>query len=303
MRSAVVDDSARFVAEQIRVDIADAERPRAFEDKAMADLRLTECEMARAGIENHVDAAEGQLRTGPIGDPGVLANLEADLHAADVEVNIAERVRFVTGCQISPAADRPGLEPARLIVDAVAGEKPLGGKTENPTVSHQRRRVVKRAMVQHGQPNRDDNSASARHDLFQHSPGGALHGRREKRVFTAVAGDAQLRQAEQTDPLAAGRLDAGDNVRLVRLPRQRSLIQDSGADFQQLHIRRLTLSGTPRRHSQVRQPCSPRHPRGCRGSRGNTHGRSRHASLRFSSIQRPRLALESHRESVSRRCR
>ena len=81
-RAAVVDRPARFVAQQIGVGVAHAERPRAFEHEPLADLLLGEREMARAGVEQDVGPALGEPRPGAVGDPGVAANFEADPHVA-----------------------------------------------------------------------------------------------------------------------------------------------------------------------------------------------------------------------------
>ena len=91
-RAAVVDDAARLVAEQVGVDVADAERARALEHEPLPHVELAEGEVARARVQDDVDAAERQLRARALRDPGVLADLEADPDAAAVEQQIADRI-------------------------------------------------------------------------------------------------------------------------------------------------------------------------------------------------------------------
>ena len=53
---------------------------------------LAEGEVAGAGIQNQIDAVAGELAAGPIGHPGVFADLEADAHAAEIENQVAQRI-------------------------------------------------------------------------------------------------------------------------------------------------------------------------------------------------------------------
>ena len=90
-RAAVINRPAGFIAQQVRINVADAESPRTFEHEPFAHFELSKSEMAGAGIQNHIHAVQGQRRAGPIGDPGIFANLKADLDAAEIEMDIADR--------------------------------------------------------------------------------------------------------------------------------------------------------------------------------------------------------------------
>src|SRR6185503_16427683 len=98
--AAVVDGAAGLVAEQVGVNVADAEGARAFDDEAFAHLALAEGEVARRGVEQQVDALPRQHRARARAHPGVLADLEADADAADVEDEVAERPALLTALEL-----------------------------------------------------------------------------------------------------------------------------------------------------------------------------------------------------------
>lgn len=82
---AVVDDASSFIAEEIGVEIGDAEGARALGDEAAADLRFAKGKVASAGIKDEIDGSGGESCARAVGDPSVFANFKADAKAADVE--------------------------------------------------------------------------------------------------------------------------------------------------------------------------------------------------------------------------
>src|SRR5206468_666576 len=66
--------------------------------------------------------------------------------AAAVEVDVAQRIIFSVDFDLGAVSGGPRLEPARFVVDAVAGEEPLGGETEDATIGRQAG-SVEQAMV------------------------------------------------------------------------------------------------------------------------------------------------------------
>jgi hypothetical protein len=103
--------------------------------------------MARAGVQDHVDRLARQLRAGTLRRPGVFADLEADPHAGEIEDQIADRVLHAAHAGPRPAPGRPRLEPARLVVDAVAGERPLRDEAEDLRRRDEAAHVVDTAVV------------------------------------------------------------------------------------------------------------------------------------------------------------
>ena len=127
-RTAVEDRAARFVAEQVgEGELTPNVREPSSTNRSRIFL-LAERKMARGGIEQNVGAAGGEARTGAIGDPGVAADFDADPHAAAVEEQVADRVLAAVDFDAADGARRPAAEPARLVVNAVAGEVLLGVK-------------------------------------------------------------------------------------------------------------------------------------------------------------------------------
>src|SRR5690606_26606587 len=124
------------------VDIGDAEGTRALDDEALADRLLAEGEVTGAGVEDHIDPLERQIAAGAMRDPGVLADLEAQLDAAAVEVKVAQGHVDAGDLDVGAQPLRPRLEPARLVVNAVAGEVLLGDDAGEATVDGEGGAVV-----------------------------------------------------------------------------------------------------------------------------------------------------------------
>ena len=138
-RAAVVDRPARLVAQQVGVDVAHAERPRAFEHEPLADLELAEGEVAGAGIEDHVDAVRATCRR-RAGRPPRRPRRSRSRSCTPPQSKTRSPMRVLAGRRssiVSRTPARPGLEPARLVVQAVAGQELLGDEARDPAVDRQ----------------------------------------------------------------------------------------------------------------------------------------------------------------------
>ena len=181
---AVVDDPAGLVAQQVGIDIADVERPGALDHQPLADVELAEGEVACAGIEDDVYPLRRHASAGPAGHPGVLAYLEADLNAAAVEDQVADRI--LLAAKLDRVADllRPGLEPAGLVVQAVAAEEPLGHKARDPPIDRQAGTVEQGVAMQERQAQAHDHALRGRTGPFRAfsrpSPGVPSRGKRPR---------------------------------------------------------------------------------------------------------------------------
>ena len=122
--AAVEDHPAGLVAEQVGVDVAHPEGPRALDDEPAADLVLAEGEVTGARVQQDVDAPGRQPAARAPGDPGVLADLEAHGDAAAGEVEVPEGVELSTELELHPdlpveeQAVHSRLEPAGHLVEA-----------------------------------------------------------------------------------------------------------------------------------------------------------------------------------------
>ena len=245
--AAVVDHAAGFVAEEVRVQVRAAERARAFDDEALAHRELAEREVARRRIAQDVDAAQREVDARAVRDPRVLANLEADANVAELEHEVADREladRAVVGGALEHVdlARRPRLEPARLVVNAVAGEELLGDEADDHAVGEQRGGVVQRLLVIDAAADRDDHAAGQRRERVELRERDVLQAVHEERVLAAVSGDRELGQAQQRHALGARVLDRDAQVREVRVPRERRLVHTSDRDLDELHRTSYRLS-------------------------------------------------------------
>src|SRR4051794_23510190 len=134
--------------------------------------------MTGTGVKNQIDAAEGQAPAGALGDPSVFADLKADLHPsfapAAIEVQVANRIELTIAGEGFNYSLRPGLEPAQLIVDAVAGQKALDHKAGDAAVGQKRGRVEHGILIEDWQPHRDNQAARLRNNLLEDLPGRLL---------------------------------------------------------------------------------------------------------------------------------
>ena len=126
------------------------------------------------------------------------------------------------------SACRPAAKPAWLVVNAVAGQVLLGDEAEQLAVASDGGRVVERALVERRQAEAGEQALRVWDKLLQHVERGPLHAGRKVHVLAAVAGDAQLGQAENAHAGVAGSGDRGPNVPGVCVPRHRRLIDGGG---------------------------------------------------------------------------
>ena len=128
-RAAIVNRPTRFIAEQIRVNVAHAKCPRAFEHEAFSHFQFSEREVTRARIQNQIDTVQRQRRARPVRHPGILANLKSNANAANVEMQVSDGKCLAAGRnKLVAHACRPRFEPTRFIMNSVAGQKPLSHK-------------------------------------------------------------------------------------------------------------------------------------------------------------------------------
>jgi hypothetical protein len=171
------------------------------------------------------------LAAAPLRDPCILADLEADSHAGEIEEHVAERVALATAFELHDLMVGPGLEPARLVVKPLASEVLLGREPCDLSVGDEACGVVETAPTPDRHPNAHDHALGLGHELHQHRPGTLRDIRPEECVLAAVARRAKLGKHEQRHPLSArlpkDRLDAP----LVAGPIERRLIQRRGRDL------------------------------------------------------------------------
>ncbi len=223
--TAIVDEPARLVAQQVGVDIADVERPRALDHEPLADVDFAEGEVARTWIEDDVDSLRRHASAGSARHPGVLADLEADLHATAIEYQVADRI--LLAAKVDRVADLlgPGLEPARLVVQTVAAEEPLGNEARDPPIDRQAGTVEQGITMQERQAQAHDHAPRGRKDCFERFPDYRLESRPVEGILAAVAGDAHFRQAKDRGSLSPSSTDRRQDVLLIARPIQGSLIQ------------------------------------------------------------------------------
>ena len=229
------------------------ERPRALDHQPLANVELAEGEVAGAGVEDDVDSLRRHAAAGPARHPGVLANLEADLDATAVEDQVADRI--LLAAKLDRVADLlgPGLEPAGLVVQAVAAEEPLGHEARNPPIDRQAGTVEQGVAMQERQAQAHDHALRGGKDRFERLPDHRLESRPVEGVLAAVTGDAQFRQAKDRDSLSPSSADRRQDVLLVARPVQGRLIQNGCRNSDTCH------GSNPRalRMSLVFRSCSP----------------------------------------------
>ena len=125
-RVAVEDDPARFVAEQVGIDVADPKRATGVDYEPFARLRLEKREVTGRRIQDNIDAPFVEGTAGAIGNPGVFANLEPNANRTgapprQIEHYVAERVRKLPYFNLIAQTRLPRLEPARFVMQAVVG--------------------------------------------------------------------------------------------------------------------------------------------------------------------------------------
>jgi hypothetical protein len=142
-----------------------------------SNLLLAEGEVAGRGVEDQVDPPPRQRDPGPIGRPGVLADLEAEPNPAEIKPEVADRQLHPPLPEHVPPASRPGAKPAGLVVDSVAGQMLLAGQPDQAAVGDQGHGIVDAAAVPDREADRHGKAGCLRHDLLKQLPGGSLHAR------------------------------------------------------------------------------------------------------------------------------
>ena len=227
----IVNDAARLVSQQIRVNIERAKRPRALGDEAPADRALAKGKVTRAGIENHIHCARGEAGTRPVRHPGVLADFKADADAGQIENQISDRQAAAAGTgEVIPYTRGPRLEPAWLVVNAVPRKIALRRESENPAIGDECADIEERPLMEYGQPHSHGDAAGFRQEFFQQSPGARMGVRGEKRILTAIAGDTHFRQADKGCAFRPGLGEGPENPGEIPLPIQRGLVEGDGGD-------------------------------------------------------------------------
>ncbi len=137
---------------------------------------------------------------------------------------------------------RPGLEPARLVVDAVAGQSALGNQAEDPPVIHQCAGIEHRLVVPDREPDADDDALGVPRDLAQHFRRRVENGGREKHVFATVTADAELGQTQDAHALGLRLRDHIQDVFRVGVPGEGRLVESRGGDFDESHLPQTSRS-------------------------------------------------------------
>jgi len=179
----------------------------------------------------------------PLRHPGVLADLEPDAYARKVEEHVAERVALAVPLELDDLVVWPWLEPARLVVKALAREVFLRSEACDLAVGHDAGGIVKTASAPDRQPDAHDHPAGLREERHQHAPGALGDIGAEERILAAVPGRTELREGEQGNPRGLGFSDHGLDASLIARPVERRLIERRGGDLDRKHVYPLALCG------------------------------------------------------------
>jgi len=237
--AATIDRPARLVTDEVRIDVACSECPRALEHEPAPNLLLTEGEMAGRRVEDQVDSAGRQGHARPVGGPGVFTDLEPDPHASELESEVSDRQVAVSLPDPAPTAAGPGPEPAGLVVNPVAGEVLLAHDPRQPAIRGDRHGVVHAVLVPDRQADRDRESPGLRENLLEHPPGHPLDSWREERILAAVARDAEFGEAKEGDPVRPGGGDGRHDPVPVPVPVERRLVEGTAPDSDRMHVWRI----------------------------------------------------------------
>src|SRR5690606_31709163 len=105
--------------------------------QASAHCALAASKMAGGRSPDHVDRLQRQLQTRALRHPCILTDLEPDLDAANVEMNVPERVVLARNRDRRATTERPRFEPAWLIVDPVPRQRSFRDEPAQFTIDHQ----------------------------------------------------------------------------------------------------------------------------------------------------------------------
>ncbi len=180
----------------------------------------------------------GEGRAGTIRDPRVFADLESEAYATAVEEQVSDGHGAPLGQRMRiDDAHRPGLEPARLIMDAVAREMPFRHEAHQLPIRQERGAVEHSVLVQDGQPDRDHHAPRFRQHLHQCRPGTPEGVGRVEGVLASVPGQAELRQTQHRDAHGPRLRNGPADVFQIMAPVERGLVQHRRADMEGAHGR------------------------------------------------------------------
>ena len=133
----------------------------------------------------------------------------------------------------------PWREEAGFIMHAIIGQKLLCRETQNLTVAQHGRRVIRVARQAHRQAHHHANPVGPRAHLLQMRQCRQRHPVAQKQIFAAVAGQAQLGQAQQLHARRFGLLDSRLNISQVVGPVDGNLVEGGSGDA---HGNQLTMN-------------------------------------------------------------
>ena len=192
--------------------------------------------MAGAGVEDDIGTACGEVGAGSVCDPCVLADLETDADARDVENEISYGDGGSVRCgEVIAHALRPWLEPAGLVVDPVAREVSLGGESDDPAVCDQGAGVEQGTLMEDGKADGDNDAFCFRDYHPEHFPRAGVGVRGEKPVLAAVACEAEFREADERGSVLAGCADGGGGACEIPRPVERGLVECGGGEAEVCH--------------------------------------------------------------------
>ena len=102
--------------------------------------------MAGARVEDDVGTALGKPCARAISHPSVAADFHADLYAATVEQQIADRIGVAVDGHLSDVARGPRCEPTWLVMNAIAGQMLLADEAEQSAIAAKGHDVVKHVV-------------------------------------------------------------------------------------------------------------------------------------------------------------
>ena len=203
----VVDGPTCFVADQVGIDVGAIESPRPIENETFPRHGFAEGEMTGRGIEYDIDPMPRVADAGSAGHPSIFADFQGEADSADLIDHITQRNRVaLRGGELGDGIDGPLFEEAGFVVNTITREVLFPGEAQQHPVHDHSDHVVGAAGEAQWQADGGAKAFYRRHDLLlQNLQGSLRHIGRMKFVFAAVAGDAQLRKADEVD-LAFGSL-------------------------------------------------------------------------------------------------
>ena len=186
---AAVEDQLVLAAALVDVDQRQAGLDHAGERHLLADLLLALPIGRTVGRDQYLGAGLGQAFADLL-EPDVLADRQAEPEAAE-----ADR-----------SGQRPDLEDAQLVEDAVIGQLDLVAQGLDLAAVEQRDGVVALVLVRPGRADDDARAAigGVGGQRLDRPAAGVLEGRLEHQVLRRIAGDEQFRQDHEVGAEAGG---------------------------------------------------------------------------------------------------